>query len=49
MNVSVVGMGYVGLVTGVCLAETGHVVTCVDLDEEKVRLVASGSAPIHEA
>ncbi|MGZ8691736.1 MAG: UDP-glucose dehydrogenase family protein [Gaiellaceae bacterium] len=49
MKVSVVGMGYVGLVTGVCLADTGHDVACVDVDEVKVRLVSNGHAPIHEA
>ena len=48
MRVAIVGMGYVGLVTGVCLAEKGHEVTCVDLDEEKVAAVASGRSPIHE-
>ena len=36
MNVAVVGTGYVGLVTGTCLAETGNNVVCVDVDEEKV-------------
>jgi UDPglucose 6-dehydrogenase len=48
MRVAIVGMGYVGLVTGVCLAETGHDVTCVDLDEQKVLAVSSGRAPIFE-
>jgi UDPglucose 6-dehydrogenase len=48
MRVAIVGMGYVGLVTGVCLAEKGHHVTCVDLDEEKVRAVSQGRPPIHE-
>ena len=48
MRVAIVGMGYVGLVTGVCLAEKGHQVTCVDLNEEKVRAVASGEVPIYE-
>ena len=38
--------GYVGLVTGVCLAEKGHEVACVDLDQEEVRAVARGRAPI---
>jgi UDPglucose 6-dehydrogenase len=49
MNVAIVGMGYVGLVTGVCLAEKGHDVTCLDLDEEKVAAVRAGRAPIFEA
>lgn len=48
MQVAIVGMGYVGLVTGVCLAEKDHHVTCVDLDEEKVRTVSSGRSPIYE-
>jgi UDPglucose 6-dehydrogenase/GDP-mannose 6-dehydrogenase len=48
MRVAIVGMGYVGLVTGVCLAEKGHAVTGVDLDEERVRTVAAGRAPIFE-
>jgi UDPglucose 6-dehydrogenase len=48
MRVAIVGMGYVGLVTGVCLAEKGQQVTCVELDEEKVRAVADGRPPIHE-
>jgi UDPglucose 6-dehydrogenase len=48
MRVAIVGMGYVGLVTGACLAEKGHQVTCIELDEEKVRAVAGGKAPIYE-
>jgi UDPglucose 6-dehydrogenase/GDP-mannose 6-dehydrogenase len=48
MRVAIIGMGYVGLVTGVCLAEKGQTVTCVDLDEEKVGAVSSGRSPIHE-
>ena len=38
MKITVVGTGYVGLVTGTCLAETGNTVICVDINEEKVRL-----------
>lgn len=49
MNVSIVGTGYVGLVTGACLAEKGHRVTCVDLDAERVRIIESGVAPFYEA
>jgi UDPglucose 6-dehydrogenase len=49
MRVAIAGMGYVGLVTGVCLAEKGHDVTCVDLDEAKVAAVLAGRAPIFEA
>lgn len=48
MNVCVIGTGYVGLVTGVCLARTGHRVTCVDNNEEKVKLMKSGQSPIYE-
>jgi UDPglucose 6-dehydrogenase/GDP-mannose 6-dehydrogenase len=49
MNISIVGTGYVGLVTGVCLAEKGHRVTCVDVDERKVEAINAGRPPIHEA
>jgi UDPglucose 6-dehydrogenase/GDP-mannose 6-dehydrogenase len=49
MKISVVGLGYVGAVTGACLAELGHEVVCVDLDERKVRQIQEGHAPIHEA
>jgi UDPglucose 6-dehydrogenase len=48
MNVSVVGTGYVGLVTGVCLAEKGLGVVCVDLDERKVEQIERGIPPIFE-
>jgi UDPglucose 6-dehydrogenase/GDP-mannose 6-dehydrogenase len=48
MKVSVVGTGYVGLVTGVCLAERGHQVTCVDVDQAKVDLINRGIPPIYE-
>jgi UDPglucose 6-dehydrogenase len=48
MKVSMVGMGYVGLVSGVCLAEAGHEVTCVDLDAKKVAQVNQGRPPIFE-
>jgi UDPglucose 6-dehydrogenase/GDP-mannose 6-dehydrogenase len=49
MNLSIVGTGYVGLVTGVCLAERGHNVTCIDVDRNKVDMINAGRAPIHEA
>lgn len=48
MKIAVAGTGYVGLVTGVCLAEKGHFVNCVDIDEDKVRLMKSGISPIYE-
>ena len=49
MNLAVAGTGYVGLVAGVCFAEMGHNVTCVDVDEKKVALMQSGVSPIYEA
>lgn len=48
MRVCVIGTGYVGLVTGVCLAHIGHQVVCVDNNEEKVKLMQSGQSPIYE-
>lgn len=48
MRVCVIGTGYVGLVTGVCLAHIGHQVVCVDNNEEKVKLMQSGQSPIFE-
>ena len=48
MQVCVIGTGYVGLVTGVCLANIGHDVICVDNNEEKVKLMQSGQSPIFE-
>jgi UDPglucose 6-dehydrogenase len=48
MRVCVIGTGYVGLVTGACLAYIGHDVICVDNNEEKVKLMKSGQSPIHE-
>ena len=48
MNIAVVGTGYVGLVTGTCLAETGNNVVCVDVDEEKVNKLRRGEVPIYE-
>lgn len=49
MRIAVAGTGYVGLVTGTCLAEKGHHVTCVDVDANKVKLMESGVSPIYEA
>ncbi|BAQ60511.1 UDP-glucose dehydrogenase [Geminocystis sp. NIES-3708] len=48
MRVCVIGTGYVGLVTGVCLAHIGHDVICVDNNEEKVKLMKRGQSPIYE-
>ena len=48
MRISVVGTGYVGLVTGACLAELGHDVVCVDIDPGKVEAINRGVSPIHE-
>ncbi|MEY4109762.1 MAG: hypothetical protein RLZZ46_116, partial [Bacteroidota bacterium] len=48
MNIAVVGTGYVGLVTGTCLAETGNHVICVDINEEKVNKMKNGVVPIYE-
>lgn len=47
-KIAVAGTGYVGLVAGVCFAEVGHQVTCVDIDEKKVKLMESGVSPIYE-
>jgi len=47
-NICVVGTGYVGLVTGACLAELGHHVVCVDSDRTKIKTLKSGKIPIHE-
>jgi len=49
MRVTIVGTGYVGLVTGACLAAIGHRVVCVDVQPERVQLINDGHAPFHEA
>ena len=49
MKVSVIGTGYVGLVSGVCLASLGHQVVCVDVDPDKVARINAGDPPIYEA
>jgi UDPglucose 6-dehydrogenase len=48
MNITVVGTGYVGLVTGTCFAETGNQVICVDIDAKKVERMQAGEVPIYE-
>jgi len=48
MKITMIGTGYVGLVTGTCFAEFGHHVTCVDKDEEKIKTLLEGQIPIYE-
>ena len=48
MDIVVVGTGYVGIVTGTCLAESGNRVICVDIDEEKIAMMEKGKVPIYE-
>ncbi|MBD8069407.1 UDP-glucose dehydrogenase family protein [Bacillus sp. PS06] len=48
MKIAVIGTGYVGLVTGVCLSDIGHNVTCIDIDAEKVSKMREGFSPIYE-
>jgi len=48
MKITVVGTGYVGLVSGTCLAEVGNDVVCLDVDPEKIRILEGGGIPIHE-
>ena len=48
MKIAVAGTGYVGLVAGVCFAEKGHQVMCVDVDEKKVETMKAGISPIYE-
>src|SRR4051794_4099279 len=48
MKLTIIGTGYVGLVTGTCFAEVGHQVVCVDRDEDKIKLLLAGGMPIYE-
>src|SRR2546425_947451 len=48
MRVTIIGSGYVGLVTGACLAETGNIVMCMDKDVERINLLKAGKIPFHE-
>ena len=48
MNIAIIGSGYVGLVTGVCLANIGHRVICVDNDVAKIKFLKTGGIPIFE-
>ncbi len=48
MKLAVIGCGYVGLVTGACLAETGHDVVCTDIDADRIAQLQSGNVPIYE-
>ncbi len=48
MKITVVGTGYVGLVSGACMAEVGNDVLCLDLNAKKIQILQSGGIPIHE-
>ena len=48
MHITIFGSGYVGLVTGACMAEVGNHVICVDIDEDKIRRLNDGDVPIYE-
>src|SRR4051812_19161232 len=48
MNITIIGTGYVGLVTGACMAELGNTVFCLDVDQDKIDILNGGGIPIHE-
>ncbi|MBI4239837.1 UDP-glucose/GDP-mannose dehydrogenase family protein [Candidatus Uhrbacteria bacterium] len=48
MRITIIGTGYVGLTTGVCFAELGHIVTCLDIDKEKINKLQKGECPLFE-
>ena len=48
MNIVIIGTGYVGLVTGACLANNGREVTCLDIDEDRIKNLTDGVIPFHE-
>ena len=48
MKITIVGAGYVGLVTGTCFSEFGHEVICIDKDEQRIKELQSGIIPIYE-
>ena len=48
MKITVIGTGYVGLVSGTCMAEVGNDVLCLDIDPAKIKILEEGGIPIHE-
>jgi UDP-glucose 6-dehydrogenase len=48
MKITIIGSGYVGLVSGACFADVGNTVLCLDVDERKIAMLNSGGIPIHE-